>query len=347
VSKGRAIGSPDSFAVSLWHMRMNMKALTVRAFAPYADHKVETVKSAPMKPGHIRIDVKAAGLNFPDILMVEGKYQMKPPFPFTPGSECAGIITELADDVPHLKVGDRVAAMVPTGAFASECLAPMQVTWPIGDMPFETAAGVALVYGTSYYALKQRADLQPGETLLVLGAAGGVGLAAVELGKAMGARVIAAASTDEKLAVCKTHGADEGLNYSREDIKARVKELGGADVIYDPVGDKFAEPAMRSLNLGGRHLVIGFAAGEIPKIPLNLALLKSIDIRGVFWGPWTARDPKGHRDNMGEIIGLYKSGLIKPRISGTYALEDFAAACDELTGRRAMGKVILLPGQSD
>lgn len=318
-----------------------MKALTVESFKPYAEHKVQERPSEPMKPGHVRIDVKAAGLNFPDILMVEGKYQIRPPFPFTPGSECAGIITELADDVPHLKVGDRVAAMVQNGAFASEVLSPMMVTWPIGDMPFETAAGMALVYGTSYYGLKQRGQLQEGETLLVLGAAGGVGLAAVELGKAMGAKVIAAASTDEKLAVCKEHGADETINYTTEDLKARVKELGGCDVIYDPVGDKFAEPAMRTLNWYGRYLVIGFAAGEIPKIPLNLALLKSIDIRGVFWGTWTMKDPKSHQANMGEIIAMYKSGKIKPRISNTYPLEDFAKACDELTQRRAMGKVIL------
>ena len=274
-----------------------MKALTVNAFKPYAEHKVEEQPSQPMKPGHVRIDVKAAGLNFPDILMVEGKYQIRPPFPFTPGSECAGIVTELADDVPHLKVGDRVAAMVMNGAFASEVLAPMMVTWPIGDMPFETAAGMALVYGTSYYGLKQRGQLQDGETLLVLGAAGGVGLAAVELGKAMGAKVIAAASTAEKLAVCKEHGADELINYTSEDLKARLKELGGCDVIYDPVGDKFAEPAMRTLKWYGRYLVIGFAAGEIPKIPLNLALLKSIDIRGVFWGTWTMKSPKEHQAN--------------------------------------------------
>jgi NADPH2:quinone reductase len=318
-----------------------MKALTVHAFEPYDKHKVEEAPSPKMKPGHVRINVKAAGVNFPDILMVEGKYQIKPPFPFTPGSECAGVISELAPDVPHLKVGDRVACMVMNGAFATEVLSPMMVTWPIGDMPFETAAGMALVYGTSYYALKQRAQLQAGETLLVLGAAGGVGLAAVELGKAMGAKVIAAASTDEKLAVCKEHGADELINYSSEDLKARVKELGGCDVVYDPVGDKFAEPAMRTLSWYGRYLVIGFAGGEIPKIPLNLALLKSIDIRGVFWGTWTMKNPKEHQSNMGEIIAMYKSGKIKPRISGAYPLEDFKDAFDELYGRRAMGKVIL------
>lgn len=318
-----------------------MKALIVKEFAPYADHKVEEVEAPAMKPGHIRIDIKAAGVNFPDILMVEGKYQIKPPFPFTPGSEASGVITELADDVPHLKVGDRVGCMVMNGAFAEEVVSPMMVTWPIGDMPFETAAGIALVYGTSYYALKQRAQLREGETLLVLGAAGGVGLAAVELGKAMGAKVIAAASTSEKLDVCKAHGADEVINYTTEDLKARVKELGGCDVIYDPVGDKFAEPAMRTLNWGGRYLVIGFAGGDIPKIPLNLALLKSIDIRGVFWGAWTQRAPKDHQANMGEIIGMYKAGKINPRISGAYPLEKFSQAFDELSGRRAMGKVVL------
>ena len=318
-----------------------MKALMVHEFKPYAQHKVEDIAAPEMKPGHVRIAVEAAGLNFPDILMVEGKYQIKPPFPFTPGAECAGVITQLADDVPYLKVGDRVGTMVMNGAFAEEAIAPMMNTWPIGDMPFDIAAGLALVYGTSYYGLKQRAQLQEGETLLVLGAAGGVGLAAVELGKAMGAKVIAAASTDEKLAVCKEHGADELINYTNEDLKARMKELGGADVIYDPVGDKFAEPAMRTLKWYGRYLVIGFAGGDIPKIPLNLALLKSIDIRGVFWGTWTMKRPKEHQGNMGEIMQMYKDGKIKPRISNHYPLEDFEKAFDELSGRRAMGKVIL------
>jgi len=318
-----------------------MRAILCSDFKSYSQQKAVETEAPKMKPGHIRIAVEAAGLNFPDILMVEGKYQIKPTFPFVPGSECAGVITELADDVPHLKVGDRVAAMVMNGAFATEVVAPMMVTWPIGDMPFDTAAGLALVYGTSYYALKQRAQIKAGETLLVLGAAGGVGLAAVELGKAIGAKVIAAASTDEKLAVCKEHGADEVVNYTTEDLKARVKALGGCDVVYDPVGDKFSEPAMRTLKWYGRYLVIGFAAGEIPKIPLNLVLLKSIDIRGVFWGTWTMKFAKEHRINMGEILDFYKNGKIKPRISGHYPLENFKEACDELTERRAMGKVIL------
>jgi NADPH2:quinone reductase len=273
--------------------------------------------------------------------MAEGKYQIKPPFPFIPGSECSGTITEVSDDVEHLKVGDKVAAMVMNGAFATEVVCSSNLVWKIGTIPFDKAAGIALVYGTSYYALKQRAKLKKGDTLLVLGAAGGVGLAAVELGKAMGANVIAAASTNEKLQICKIHGADELINYSDEDLKRRVKELGGCDVIYDPIGDKYSEPAMRTLKWYGRYLVIGFAAGEIPKIPLNLALLKSIDIRGVFWGAWTARYPKDHQTNMKEILSYYASGKINPRISNSYSLDNFDLAFDELTSRKAMGKVII------
>lgn len=321
-----------------------MDALVVHAFKPYAEHSVESVPAPTLKPGHVRIDIHAAGVNFPDILMVEGKYQMKPPFPFTPGAEAAGVITELGENVPHLKVGDRVGVMAQTGAFATEIVAPMQVVWPCRDMPFDVAAGLALVYGTSYHALKQRAELKAGETVLVLGAAGGVGLAAVELAKAMGATVIAAASTDEKLAVCVEHGADHTINYTAEDLKARTKELTGgkgADVIYDPVGDKFSEPAFRAIGWMGRYLVIGFAAGDIPKLPLNLPLLKSADIRGVFWGTWTVKDPKGHMENMGELFAMYADGRIKPRISGRYPLAKFSDAFDELTSRRAMGKVIL------
>jgi NADPH2:quinone reductase len=273
--------------------------------------------------------------------MAEGKYQIKPPFPFIPGSECSGTITEVSDDVEHIKVGDKVAAMVMNGAFATEVVCSSNLVWKIGTIPFDKAAGIALVYGTSYYALKQRAKLKKGDTLLVLGAAGGVGLAAVELGKAMGANVIAAASTNEKLQICKIHGADELINYSDEDLKRRVKDLGGCDVIYDPIGDKYSEPAMRTLKWYGRYLVIGFAAGEIPKIPLNLALLKSIDIRGVFWGAWTARYPKDHQTNMKEILSYYASGKINPRISNSYSLDNFDLAFDELTSRKAMGKVII------
>ncbi len=320
-----------------------MKALVVKEFKDYKTHAVEDAPAPEMKPGHIRIEVHAAGVNFPDILLVEGKYQMKPPFPFIPGSEAAGIITELADDVPHLKVGMRVGCMVQLGGFATEIVAHKSVVYPIGDMPFDVAAGMALVYGTSYHALKQRAQLKAGEKMLVLGAAGGVGLAAVELGKVMGAEVIAAASTDKKLAVCKEYGAAHGINYTSEDLKARAKELsgGGINVVYDPVGDKFAEPAFRSMDWMGRYLVVGFAAGDIPKLPLNLALLKSADIRGVFWGTWTMRDPKGHMENMGELLQWVKAGKINPRVSSHHKLENFAEAFDELTSRKAIGKVIL------
>ena len=318
-----------------------MKALNIHEFKSYKRQKIEELPSPKLRAGHLRISVAAAGLNFPDILMAEGKYQIKPPFPFIPGSECSGTITEVSDDVEHLKVGDKVAAMVMNGAFATEVVCSSNLVWKIGTIPFDKAAGIALVYGTSYYALKQRANLKKGDTLLVLGAAGGVGLAAVELGKAMGANVIAAASTNEKLQICKIHGADELINYSDEDLKRRVKELGGCDVIYDPIGDKYSEPAMRTLKWYGRYLVIGFAAGEIPKIPLNLALLKSIDIRGVFWGAWTARCPKDHQTNMKEILSYYASGKINPRISNSYSLDNFDLAFDELTSRKAMGKVII------
>jgi NADPH2:quinone reductase len=318
-----------------------MKALNIHEFKSYKRQKIEELPSPKLRAGHLRISVAAAGLNFPDILMAEGKYQIKPPFPFIPGSECSGTITEVSDDVEHIKVGDKVAAMVMNGAFATEVVCSSNLVWKIGTIPFDKAAGIALVYGTSYYALKQRAKLKKGDTLLVLGAAGGVGLAAVELGKAMGANVIAAASTNEKLQICKIHGADELINYSDEDLKRRVKDLGGCDVIYDPIGDKYSEPAMRTLKWYGRYLVIGFAAGEIPKIPLNLALLKSIDIRGVFWGAWTARCPKDHQTNMKEILSYYASGKINPRISNSYSLDNFDLAFDELTSRKAMGKVII------
>jgi len=322
-----------------------MKALICKKFAPYAEHSVEEVPTPDLKDGTVRIAIKAAGVNFPDILQIQGQYQMKPTFPFIPGAECSGVIEAVADNVPHLKVGDRVACLSSLGAFAESVVSPAMTTMKISDkISFEEAAAFALVYGTSYYALKQRGNLAKGETLLVLGAAGGVGLATVELGKAMGATVIAAASTAEKLAICKEHGADHLINYSEESIKDAVKALGGADVIYDPVGDKFSEPAMRTLKWGGRHLVIGFAGGEIPKIPLNLALLKSIDIRGVFWGAWTMRDVKGHQGNMSEIMAMYESGQIKPRVSNAYPLADFKDAFSELMNRKAMGKVVLTMG---
>ncbi|MEX2520027.1 MAG: NADPH:quinone oxidoreductase family protein [Paracoccaceae bacterium] len=324
-----------------------MKALICDAFGPYASHEVKEVAAPAMKPGHIRIGVKAAGVNFPDILIVEGKYQIKPEFPFSPGGECAGVVTEIGEGVEGFALGDKVFYGSGYGAFAEEMVAPAQKVFHIPEgMSFEQASAINLVYGTSYHALKDRAALKPGETLFVLGAAGGVGLAAVELGKAMGATVIAGASTDEKLEVAKAHGADMGVNYAREDIKDAVRKLsgGGVDVVYDPVGDKLAEPSFRALGWEGRYLVVGFAGGEIPKLPLNLALLKSADLRGVFWGQWIARNPEKHRANVAEFLQLFSDGKIRPRISASYPLADFVKAYDDIAERRAMGKVVLTMG---
>ena len=324
-----------------------MKALVCTEFASYGDHKVIEVDAPAIKPGHVRIKIHAAGVNFPDILMVQGQYQVKPPFPFIAGAECAGEITELGDGVKHLKVGDRIAALPGVGCFATEAVIPAEICVPISDkMSYEEAAGFVMVYATSHHALKDRSDIKPGDTLLVLGAAGGVGLTAVELGKRMGATVIAAASTPEKLAVCKEYGADHGINYTTEDLKARVREITGkgADVVYDPVGDKFAEPALRSLAWGGRYLVVGFAAGEIPKVAFNWMLLKELDVRGIHWGAWIPKNPKAHMKNMGELMAMYEKGEIKPRVSDTHKLENFADAMTALTERRVMGKVVLTMG---
>jgi len=324
-----------------------MKALYCREFSPEENLKVEDIDTPVLPEAHVLIDVKAAGLNFPDLLCVRGDYQFKPPLPFVPGGEGAGIITELGEGVEHLSVGDRVCFNGLTGAFAEQVAAPAGAVAIIPDsMPFDQAAGLTVVYATSYYALKQRAKLQAGETLLVLGAAGGVGLAAVELGKAMGATVIAAASTDEKLEAAKAHGADEGINYTSEDLKARVKELTGkkgADVIYDPVGGELAEAAFRAIAWEGRHLVIGFASGPIPKLPLNLPLLKGASAVGVFWGAWAMRDPEAHYQNMAELFEYYEQGAIKPHVAATYPLENFLDAFGELSGRKAIGKVVLSP----
>lgn len=324
-----------------------MKALVCKEFGPYAGHTVIETDAPKIKPGHVRLRIKAAGLNFPDILMVEGKYQVKPPLPFIAGAECAGEIIEIGDGVKGLAVGDRVAAMPQVGAFAEEVIVPAPMCAKISDkMSFEEAAGFMMVYATSYYALVDVAKLQAGEKLMVLGAAGGVGLAAVEIGKALGANVVACASTAEKLAVCAEHGADAGLNYSEEDIKTRGRELtgGGADVIYDPVGDKFAEPAVRALGWQGRYLVVGFAGGEIPRVKFNLFLLKEAQIKGVHWGAAVGRDPAMHVRNLAALMEMYDAGKLRPRISSAHKLENFASAFDELMNRRAMGKVVLTMG---
>ena len=324
-----------------------MKALYCRAFGPETDLTVEEIDSPVPSAGEVLVSVQAAGLNFPDLLCVRGEYQFKPPLPFVPGSEGAGIVTAVGEGVSGVAVEDRVCFNGLSGACAEEIAIPATAVTQIPDnMLFEQAAGLTIVYGTSYYALKQRAGLQRGDTLLVLGAAGGVGLSAVELGAAMGARVIAAASSEQKLAIAAEHGAEIGIDYSKEDLKNRIKELtdgAGANVIYDPVGGELAEAAFRGIAWEGRHLVIGFASGPIPKLPLNLPLLKGAAAVGVFWGSWTKREPEAHKQNMVELFELFTEGAIQPHVSSTYPLGQFLDAFGEVSGRRAIGKVILTP----
>ena len=293
----------------------------------------------------VRVRVHAAGVNFPDSLIIQNLYQFKPPLPFTPGSEAAGVIDMIGDEVDDLHVGDRVVAMTGNGGYAEAVIANRaQVVLIPGDMPFDIASGFTMTYGTSHHALKQRARLQPGETLLVLGAAGGVGLAAVELGKLMGAHVIAAASTEEKLQVCRDYGADETINYTTANLKDEIKRLTGGkgvDVIYDPVGDRYAEPAFRGMAWNGRYLVVGFAGGEIPSLPLNLPLIKGASIVGVFWGAFTQAEPEMHRANMNELIAWYAQGQLKPHISKHFTLDEGPAAIRWMMDRKATGKVVL------
>ncbi len=323
-----------------------MKAVLCKAYGPPENLVVEEVE--PLKPGsgQVVISVKACGVNFPDTLIIEGKYQFKPEVPFSPGGEVAGVVKEIGDGIEGVKIGDRVIAFTGWGGFAEEVLVDARRLIPIPEhMDFTTASAFVMVYGTSYYALKDRAKLQPGETLLVLGAAGGVGLAAVELGKAMGARVIAAASTDEKLAVCREHGADAGINYTNEDLKDRIKALtegNGVDVIYDPVGGKYSEAALRGMAWEGRHLVIGFTAGDIPRIPLNLTLLKGCSIVGVFWGSFTARDPQRNQEQLQQLVTWFHEGKIKPHISATYPMHRAADALNDMLARKITGKAVLL-----
>lgn len=301
--------------------------------------------------GELLVDIRAAGVNFPDTLIIRDLYQMKPPRPFAPGGEIAGVVAALGEGVSGFDVGDRVLALTGHGGFATQiCVAAKQAVKFPDAMPFEDAAGFVFTYGTSYHALKDRAQLKAGETLLILGAAGGVGAAAIELGKSMGAKVIAAVSSDEKAAFCKKIGADETLVYSREmsrdeqkEFSNNIKELSGksgVDVVYDAVGGNYAEPALRTMAWLGRYLVVGFPAG-IPELPLNLPLLKGCDIRGVFWGASVFRDPKGHEENMAELQELYGAGKIKPQICDVLPMTKAADALEMMQDRRVMGKVVL------
>lgn len=323
-----------------------MKAVLCKAYGPPESLVLEEVAPLEPKKGEVIISIKACGVNFPDTLIIQGKYQFKPDMPFAPGGEVAGVVKAVGEGVSGVKEGDRVIASTGWGGFAQEVAVDAAKIIPMPDqMDFVSASAFVFTYGTSHYALKDRAKLQPGETLLVLGAAGGVGLAAVEIGKVMGAKVIAAASTDEKLEVCKQHGADELINYSTQDLKDRIKELtkgNGVDVVYDPVGGPFSEAALRGMAWEGRFLVIGFANGEIPRIPLNLALLKGCSIVGVFWGSFTARDPKRNQQHIQELLGWYSEGKLKPHISATYSLNQAADALNDMMERRVKGKVVLV-----
>ena len=295
-------------------------------------------------PSDVLIRVKAAGLNFPDVLIIQGKYQFQPDLPFVPGGECAGVVEAVGSGVTRFQVGDEVLHMGGSGGFSAQVVANEHAL--IGKpaaLTMTEAAGVSMTYFTSYHALVQRAQIQPGETLLVLGAAGGVGSTAVELGKALGAKVIAAASSDEKLELCKQLGADEVINYSNEDLKTRVKELTegrGVDVVYDPVGGDFSEAAIRGMAWNGRFLVVGFASGPIPKIPLNLTLLKGCSIVGVFWGRFIAEEPEAQQANADTLWQWFEEGKIKPVVTDVFPIEEYAAGYSAMMERRARGKVI-------
>jgi len=324
-----------------------MKAVLCRQFGPPESLVVEELPSPRPGPGEVVVSVKAASVNFPDVLIIQNKYQVKPPLPFSPGSELAGVIKEVGEGVKNAKPGDRVIAFASYGAFAEECLvpAPRLVPMPAG-MDFPTAASFLLTYGTSHHALCNRAATTPGETLLVLGAAGGVGIAAIEIGKVLGLRVVACASTDDKLAVCRQHGADETINYAAEDLREGIKRASGGkgvDVIYDAVGGAYAEAALRSSNWRARFLVIGFASGEIPKIALNLPLLMERSIVGVYWGEWTRRTPAEFAAAVKELGEWFAQGKLKPHVSATFPLGKAAEALRMLAERRAKGKVVIVP----
>ncbi|MBT5415845.1 MAG: NADPH:quinone oxidoreductase family protein [Rhodospirillaceae bacterium] len=318
----------------------------------YEDHDALEVGEAPSRapgPGEVRIAIHAAGLNFADTLMVEGNYQVKPELPFVPGLEGAGEVIEVGEGVERVKPGDRVAATVEHGAFAEEAVAREIDTYPIPDsMSFEIAAGFPVVYGTSHVGLRRRANLQAGETLLVHGAAGGVGLTAVEIGKALGATVIASAGSAEKLEVARAHGADHLVNHRNEDLREAIKGLTGgrgADVIYDPVGGDVFDASLRCIAWEGRLLVVGFASGRIPKAPTNYLLVKNCAAMGVFWGAYRHRDPKVIADAMAELLAWYEAGKLKPLVSQTYDLAEAGTAMADMRARRSTGKLVVTTGR--
>jgi NADPH2:quinone reductase len=327
-----------------------MKALLCKTLGTVGDLVMEETDDPQAGAGEVVMDVMAAALNFPDTLVIAGKYQIKPDLPFVAGGEAAGVICDIGEGVDDFSIGDRVVAIGATGAFAEKMVKAAGELIRIPEsMDFLTAAGFCAAYGTSYYALKQCANLQAGETLLVLGAAGGVGLAAVDIGQALGATVIAAASNDEKLATAVAAGATERINYLTESVKDRAKEITarkGVDVVYDPVGGELSEQALRAMAWNGRFLVIGFAAGDIPRIPLNLPLLKNCNICGVFFGAWAQRDPAGFANNYQELFTMFEAGKLRPQVCHEFELDDYVEAFATLTERRARGKVIIKIGET-
>lgn len=322
-----------------------MKAILCTKFGKPETLQYKEVETPFIKNDEVLISVKACSLNFPDTLIIQGKYQFKPEFPFSPGSDVAGVIEKVGEDVTHLKVGDEVVGFIPFGGFAEKATVKARDCFPKPKgMSMVNASAFLLAYGTSYHALKDRANLQKGETILILGASGGVGLTALELAKLMGAKVIAAASTQEKLALCKQFGADELINYTEENLKESVKELTkgkGVDVIYDPVGGDFSEQALRAIAWKGRHLVVGFANGEIPKIPINLALLKGASLVGVFWGAFAQKEPKKSLENSIQLLTWFAEGNLKPHIDKTYSLKNAPVALESMMKRETKGKIVI------
>lgn len=322
-----------------------MKAIICNQFGLPNTLELKEVTAPKPNKGELLISVKACSVNFPDTLIIQGKYQFKPEFPFSPGSDIAGIVEEVGEGVNHLSIGDEIVGFVPYGGFAEKVVVKARDCFlkPQG-MSMVNASAFLLAYGTSYHALKDRANLRQGETVLILGASGGVGLTALELSKLMGAKVIAAASSKEKLDLCKQYGADEVINYKIENLKERVKELTkgkGVDVIYDPVGGHFSELALRAIAWNGRHLVIGFTNGEIPKIPINLTLLKGASIVGVFWGAFTQKQPKDSLENIKELLLWFAKGKVKPHIHKTYSLKDAPLALEDMMSRKTKGKIVI------
>lgn len=322
-----------------------MRALMCREFGPPENLIVEEVDDPQPGAGEVLLQIRAAALNFPDVLVVRGEYQLRTPPPFIPGGEASGVVTAIGEGVSGFQPGDRVIATLMHGGFAERCAVGQERCMPLPpSMSFEEGAGFTVTYATSYHALRQSTALQAGDTLLVLGAAGGVGSSAVEIGKALGARVIAGVSSAEKAAFAKAAGADESVNYSDTPLREAIRELTdgqGVDVVYDPVGGDLAEAAFRSLAWHGRYLVIGFASGAISRFAANIALLKEASIIGVWWGTWAMRNPRLARQNMAELSAMVEGGKLRPRITETYPLEQFADAFAAITERRAQGKIVL------